>query len=335
MGYGGYSSDAHAAITRTRSVQTDAQIFEQTGKGADSRMDPKGLKFRESRDSATHPRALPIVFCLDQTGSMNDIPKDMAKNDLPGFMQSILDQGVEDPQVLFMAVGDMTNRERAPVQIGQFESESEAQLMDQWLTLVDLVGNGGGNGGESYELAAYTIARHTQHDHYEKRGLKGYVFMTGDDAAFPEVRADQVRSLLGDDLRENIRTEEIFRELREKYEVFFIIPAGHDNHTAAGWRTLLGDHVIQVEGKTGDTNMICTVAAAIVALNEGKVADLTALAKSYAAEGMDRKRVADIVRALTPFAETLQRAGVPDPEMTDPNLQQTGRGTREQTRGLS
>lgn len=333
MGYGGYSSDAHAAITRTRTVQTDAQIFEQTGKGADSRMDPKGLKFRESRDSATHPRALPIVFCLDQTGSMNHIPKDMARTSLPTFMQSILDLGVEDPQVLFVAVGDMTNRERAPVQIGQFEAE--AQLMDQWLTLVDLVGNGGGNGGESYELAAYTIARHTQHDHFEKRGQKGYVFMTGDDAAFPEVRADQVRSLLGDDLRENIRTEEIFRELREKYEVFFIIPAGHENYTAAGWRTILGDHVIQAEGTTGDAGMICTLAAAIVALNEGKVADLTALAKNYAAEGMDRKRVADIVRALTPFAETLQRAGVPDPEMTDPNLQQTGRGTREQTRGLS
>lgn len=41
---------------------------------------------------------------------------------------------------------------------------------------------------ESYELAMYFMARHTSIDCYEKRGKRGYLFMIGDELAYPKVK---------------------------------------------------------------------------------------------------------------------------------------------------
>lgn len=324
MGYGGYSGDAHAAILTTRSTLRDAEVFTQVNVHA--LMDPKGVSLRESRDSEIHPNSVPIVFALDVTGSMRHIPKSIARDELPTFMQEVLNRGVEDPQIMFLAVGD-ANTDNSPIQVGQYESA--AQQMDQWLTMCHLEGGGGGNGGESYELAAYFLARHTETDSFEKRGRKGYVFFTGDDYAFPLVSASQVRRLFGDSLQEDIRTTDIFAELRKKYEVFFLIPRGHgEDGLDEAWRVLLGDHVVRMESE-GDT---CLVTAAIVALNEGKVTSLPSLADEYTSQGFSKDRVGAIVRALTPFSETLQKSGMPLPVVTEPTLPVSGRGTPHQRR---
>lgn len=212
-------------------------------------------------------------------------------------------------------------RELKPDHLGSNQLKSgqypAAQQMDQWLTMCYLEGGGGGNGGESYELAAYFLARHTEIDSFDKRGRKGYVFFTGDDYAFPVVSATQVRRLIGDNLQEDIRTADIFAELRKRYEVFFLIPKGHgEPELAPSWQTYLGDHVIRMEGEA-DT---CLVAAAIVALNEGKVTSLPSLADEYTSQGFSKERVGAIVRALTPFSETLQKSGMPLPVVTEPTL---------------
>ena len=53
---------------------------------------------------------------------------------------------------------------------GQFESTAEA--MDRWLTFSFLEAQGGGQARESYELALYFLARHTELDPVRKRGKK-------------------------------------------------------------------------------------------------------------------------------------------------------------------
>ncbi len=90
-------------------------------------MDPKGLKVRECRDSGDHPDALGIMFALDVTGSMGDIPHLLAKEELPKLMKLLTACGIADPQVLFMAVGDATS-DRAALQVGQFESTAELMV---------------------------------------------------------------------------------------------------------------------------------------------------------------------------------------------------------------
>lgn len=171
MGHGSYSHAAHHALLADRATQSDSEVFAQSGTHA--LMDPKGLTVRESRDSADHPQSMPIVFALDVTGSMGDIPRTLARRDLPTFMTLLTNANVADPQLLFMAIGD-AHSDSAPLQVGQFESTAE--LMDQWLTWSYLEGGGGGSGEESYELAFYVAAEHMDTDSHAKRGKKAICF---------------------------------------------------------------------------------------------------------------------------------------------------------------
>src|SRR6266508_4582332 len=200
MGSGNYSIDAHEALLRGRASIPVQQVFKQVN--CHPLMNPKGVRLRESRDGADHPQSLGIVFALDVTGSMGEIPKIMATQQLPVFMKTLVDCQISDPQLIFMAVGDAVS-DRAPLQVGQFESTAE--LMDQWLTWSYLEGGGGGTFQESYELALYFLAQHTAMDCWEKRRRKGYLFMTGDEHPYPVVSKHTVESVIGDRLDDDLK----------------------------------------------------------------------------------------------------------------------------------
>jgi hypothetical protein len=305
MGHGNYSHAAHAALLADRSHLSANEVFKQ--RGCHPLMNPHGLGVRESRDSAEHPSALGIAFALDVTGSMGDIPKLLAQRDLPQFMGLLGACGVPDPQVLFMAIGDATS-DHAPLQVGQFESTAE--LIDQWLTWSFLEGGGGGTGSESYELAFYLLARHTDMDCWVKRRRRGYLFMTGDELPYPQVSRHQVDTLLGDKLDEDIPIEEAIAAAAEQYHCFFLIPdLRRRDSCESRWRDLLGDHVICMESPD-DT---CHVAAALVGLTEGRLADLDAAAQALHGQGLSRERIGAVMRALRPYAELLKpgQTGLP------------------------
>src|ERR1044071_7699007 len=118
MGRGNYSVAAHEALLKGRANIPVQQVFKQAQ--CHPLMNPKGVRLRESRDSADHPQSLGIVFALDVTGSMGKIPKLLATEELPAFMKILLACQVRDPQLLFMAVGDAIS-DNAPLQVGQFE----------------------------------------------------------------------------------------------------------------------------------------------------------------------------------------------------------------------
>jgi len=303
MGYGNYSHAAHAALLADRGSKPASEVFTQ--RGVHGLMNPHGLKMRESRDSAEHPESLAIVFALDVTGSMGDIPRMLAQRDLPHFMRTLGTCGVPDPQILFMAVGDATS-DQAPLQVGQFESTAE--LMDQWLTWSWLEGGGGGTNSESYELAFYTLARHTDLDCWNQRRKRGYLLMTGDELPYPAVSRHQVEALIGEHLDEDIPIEEAIAAAAETYHLFFLIPdLRRRARCERRWRELLGDHVICMESPD-DT---CTVAAALVGLTEGRLADTDALARALAADGLGRERIGAVVRAVRPYADLLHADAAP------------------------
>ena len=298
MGYGNYSFAAHTALVSGRANQARTEVFKQIQ--CHALMNPKGLKVRECRDSADHPNALGIVFALDVTGSMGNIPHLLAKEELPNLMKLLTACDVADPQVMFMAVGDATS-DQASLQVGQFETTGE--LMDQWLTWSYLEGGGGGTGHESYELAFYIAAQHTDMDNLVKRKKKGYFFMTGDEFPYPAVSRHQVEALLGEKLDEDIPIEEVIAAAAESYHLFFLIPdQGRASKVGARWRELLGDHAICMDSPK-DT---CSVAAAIVGLTEQRIPDLDALVKILSSNGFDREHIGSTLRAVQNYAALLK-----------------------------
>jgi hypothetical protein len=295
MGYGNYSHEAHEALLHGRKVLPSQQVFQQ--RRCHPLMDPKGVRLRESLDSADHPQSLGVVFALDVTGSMGDIPRLLATEQLPKFMKVLDGCKVPDPQLLFLAVGDATS-DRSPLQVGQFESTAE--LMDQWLTWCHLEGGGGGSGEESYELALYFLALHTRMDCWTKRQKRGYLFMTGDEKPYPILSRHIVETVTGDRLDDDLKVEEVVAELQKTFTPFFIIP-DHDRRGGCerAWRDLLGDHVLCMESPAD----VCFVTAGALLLSEGLVADLGELEAVLLGSGMPRDRGAAVIRTLRPAAE--------------------------------
>jgi len=296
MGYGNYSIAAHEALLRNRTNIPAEQLFKQSQ--CHPLMNPKGVKVRESRDGSDHPESQGIVFALDVSGSMGEIPKLMATQQLPNFMKVLMGCQVRDPQVLFMAIGNATS-DAAPLQVGQFESTAE--LMDQWLTWTYLEGGGGG-AEESYDLGFYFLATHTEMDCMVKRKKKGYLFMTGDEPPFPALSKHIVEGIIGDKLDEDIPLEEVIAEVQKTYVPFFIIPdLTRARRCERRWRDLLGDHVLCLESPVD----VCYVAAGAISLYEKRVANINELAKQLGEAGMPLSRRGEVITSLTPLANVV------------------------------
>jgi hypothetical protein len=291
MGYGNYSLEAHKAITKAHR-EKGREVFTSTK--TDPRMRPHGVRFRESRDSAAHPESLSIVLALDVSGSMGEIPRQLATETLPHFMEHVL--AVQPhAQVMFMAIGNAYTDE-SPLQVGQFESD--AALMDQWIRAIHLEGKGGGL-GESYDIAMYFAARHLAMDCWEKRKKKGYFFLTGDETPFFELNRDHVRGLLGEEAPV-MTINDVTKEVLEKFEVFFLFPdperAKKDIFEQV-WRIMLHERVVVLE-QPSDTAHAC---ATLIAIEEGAT-DAARLEAWCSQRFTDAALVARVVKATMPFA---------------------------------
>jgi len=243
MGHGKYSKIAHKRLRKSKGYDTKSrsQIF--TSAKIDPEMDPTKIVMRECRDSEEHPESLAIIVGLDVTGSMGFVPEDIVKNTLPDLVDSIIQAGFKDPQILFLGLGDFIY-DRAPLQAGQFESS--AQLLDRWLTKVYLEGGGGGNNGEAYNLAYLFGARHTSIDCWEKRKQRGFLFTIGDEPCLPNIPASTITNLTTAAQASTVSTQEILQEAQEKYKVYHL-HLEHNNSARTdgrkqGWKELLGQN---------------------------------------------------------------------------------------------
>jgi hypothetical protein len=248
MGGGLYSIDNRSVRATSLGYATKSahEIFTQ--RSINNAMNPLGIKVRESRDSAEHPKSLAIILALDVTGSMGSVPHHLVKDGLPNIMGSIIQKGMPDPQLLFLAIGDH-ECDQSPLQVGQFESSDE--LLDKWLTDVYLEGGGGGNAGESYLLAWYFASFHTSIDCFEKRKEKGFLFTIGDEPTLKGIPKSRLQNIMGDGQYDNFSATVLFDKAREKYNVYHLhireTGAGSRQETIDGWKQLIGDNLVLVE----------------------------------------------------------------------------------------
>ena len=91
-------------------------------------MSPRGVKVRESRDSAAHPTTMAIMLWMDETGSMGKIPAYLVKEGLGQLLPDIITGGVDHPQVFFGGIGDHYS-DNSYLQVGQFECETELRCV--------------------------------------------------------------------------------------------------------------------------------------------------------------------------------------------------------------
>lgn len=265
MGHGGYSSSSRTLRSTALGYDTKSASEIFTQRNLSEEMNPKDVVERESRDSVEHPNSVPVIVALDVTGSMGSVPHYLVKEGLPHMVEEIINNGVPDPQVLFMGIGDH-ECDSAPLQTGQFESSDE--LMDKWLTDLYVEGGGGGNGGESYHLAWFFAMKHTVSDHNEKRGKKGLLFTIGDEPVLKFLPKTTQRSIMGEGEFQAYSAVELLEKAQEKYEVYHLhINQGYNgksDRVKNGWKELMGDNVVFVEGKEMVAATIAQITAEVV-----------------------------------------------------------------------
>jgi len=250
MGGGSYSFADRAVSTALYSTQSFEETFH--AKNIVGEMDPMDVLFREACDSEEHPNSVPIIIALDVTASMGSVPEHIVKDALPKLIDKLMQAGIEDPQVLFLGIGDH-ECDRSPLQVGQFES-SDA-LMDKWLTSVWFEKGGGGSGGESYFLAWYFAANHTKIESLTKRGQKGFLFTIGDEPTLEGITPADLALIVGGQPvgEDKITAVSCLEDAQKSYEVFHV----HTNETRRGqwgeskgeingWKELLGESLLQI-----------------------------------------------------------------------------------------
>ena len=225
MGGGSYSySTSVARASNVYQSMDRSEVFTSTF--LNPQMDIKN-KIRECVDSEEHPNAFPIIIGLDVTGSMGRIPYELITNSLPQIMKKIMDEGVKDPQVCFLGIGD-SRCDNAPLQVGQFESSDE--LMEKWLKLVYLEGHGGG----------------------KKHGRKGVVITIGDEPIHMTISRNAIKELFGS-AEANVNVIDLLNEARSEWDIYHInVPdySGRKALTKNCWNELLQDKVLHIEADT-------------------------------------------------------------------------------------
>lgn len=260
-------------------------------------LDPSGLDLRESRDSDEHPDSNSIIISLDVTGSMGRVVRGIHK-DLPHLHELLLGHNyIPHPQIMFAAVGDATCDE-VPLQVGQFESDNR---MDQNLENMILEGGGGGQKTESYELMLYVAARHTAIDCFEKRRRKGYLFMIGDEMAYPSVKKNEVDRLIGREIQADVPLRDIIDEVKQKFHLYYVLPGGASHGTDQTvihfWETHVGaERVIRLETPEETSECIAT----LIGAGEG-VISVDQSVQRLEQRGVVGRTIQSVVRALGSF----------------------------------
>jgi hypothetical protein len=135
----------------------------------------------------------PAAVVFDGTGSMGTDPE-IFMRELPNLMSHAdgLGKYSRSPEVAFGVIGDARNNENYPIQLCGFTSN----IVEARKSLESLYpeGNGGGNGGESYDLGFYGLA--SRIDLAPKQ--KGFVVFLGDEPFFRDIRPNEVQTYFGE-----------------------------------------------------------------------------------------------------------------------------------------
>ncbi len=299
MGRGSYTAADWYKLRSSKQLESHQaveNIFDR--QQADNGFNSKKVVCRYSCDPDEIQNATPIIIGFDSTASMGYLAKELATNSLHNTVTSLLsDKQVSSPQVLCAAIGDCKS-DQYPLQVTQFEADIRIikQLLDLYLE-----GGGGGNNGESYNLLWYFAAYHTKHDHFEKRGKKGYLFTIGDDRCHNSLTVSEIARNFTSTADGVVSNEELIAKVREKYNIFHIhIEKGSssDGENFYEWCQRIPGCCASIHKK--DIDCLAELITAIISIENGQ-------SHNEALRRLDQKkaeRIARSVATIRPPAKT-------------------------------
>lgn len=140
-------------------------------------------------------------------------------------------------------VGDAYS-DKWPIQVTKPE-RGDALIAEIEKTLPE--GGGGGQGMESYELMAYYMVKRVKLD---DENARPYLFILGDEGIYPEVDQRHIERHIGDRVEAGIKSETIFRQLCQKFNVFrlhreYYASHGEDEQIVKQWKGMIGNERVQ------------------------------------------------------------------------------------------
>ena len=257
MGRGSYTARDWEKLKTSRSITSDARadnLFKN--RQMLDKFNPKFIGMREARDNDEHPNSTPIAIGVDVTGSMGYLSEEIVKNSLNELMKKLYASNViPDPQLMFAAVGDVTDQ--APLQVTQFESDIRIaeQLLELWLE------GKGGDIPEDYSLFWYFLAKHTDTDSMKKRNKKGFAFTIGDASNHDMLKAADIKKIFGDDVQNDMTAESVADEALKTYELF------HINLSTQMTRTIINGRTVNIS--KSDVSLLPELIISIICKTKG------------------------------------------------------------------
>ena len=270
MGSGTWSRDSYARYsvnTKAASIDEDTGYLRTSmsnqemfkSRRLDEFLNPYKV-IRECVDTEEHPNTIPIILGLDVTGSMGQASVEIAKR--LGAIMTKLYSEITDVEFMIMGIGDLSY-DNSPIQASQFESDIRiAEQLDK----VYFEFGGGGNYYESYTAAWYFGLNHCKLDCW-KRGKKGIIITIGDEQCNPYLPKGPLSHIIGDDLQANVETEQLYKDVCERFNVYHLDIKHHDYRRDEAvydsWENILGQNFVKSNLDKIDTDVTNVILDAV------------------------------------------------------------------------
>ncbi len=224
-------------------------------------------------DSVTTNSTSPLIVVVDETGSMGEWPKIMFSK-LPYLEHETKEYLGDDAEFCFCAIGDAHNGETYPLQVRPFAKGLE---LEKRLKELIIEGNGGGQGTETYELAALYALKNIK----MPKAIKPIIIFIGDEKCYNVVSKDMAETYCNVKLEKAMPTSDIFKALQDKMSVYFIQKSygsgsGRSNNVSDDdrscfnhWKNLVGEDHIAV---LPSADRVVDVIFGILAKETGRIA---------------------------------------------------------------
>lgn len=202
----------------------------------------------------------PMLIRIDVTGS-NKANAFTFFDKLP-LLYSQAVKYLPDLAISFGAVGDARS-DSYPLQVRDFKAGED---LDAELKALYPEGNGGGQGTESYELAAL----YDLHNCEMPNASLPFWFLLCDEGAVDVAEVHYAASVAGVNIEGNMSVDEIFKQLRQKYNVYVLhshYDSGNDAAIVEQWKQLVGAEKVRI---LDDPARVVDVILGIIALKTQK-----------------------------------------------------------------